>query len=89
VFLAGDAACQHVPWGGFGANTGIADVHNLAWKLAAALRGHADDELLDTYQTERRPIAVLAGEQARLRQDFHARFGVETLPQCCARPGSC
>jgi putative polyketide hydroxylase len=78
VFLAGDAAHQHAPWGGFGANTGIADVHNLAWKLAAVLRGHAGDELLDTYQAERRPIAVLAGEQARLRQDFHARFGVET-----------
>ena len=41
VFLAGDAAHQHAPWGGFGANTGIADVHNLSWKLASVLAGHA------------------------------------------------
>jgi hypothetical protein len=44
-----------------------------AWWFAAA-----GDELLDTYQTERRPTGVLAGEQARPRQDFHARFGIET-----------
>jgi putative polyketide hydroxylase len=61
VFLAGDAAHQHAPWGGFGANTGIADVHNLAWKLAGVLAGHAGPALLDTYQPERRPRAVLAG----------------------------
>jgi len=78
VFLAGDAAHQHAPWGGFGANTGIADVHNLAWKLAAVLRGDVGEELLDTYQTERRPLAVLAGEQARLRSDFRVRYGVRT-----------
>jgi hypothetical protein len=53
-------------------------VHNLAWKLAAVLRGDVGDDLLDTYQTERRPLAVLAGEQARLRSDFHARYGIQT-----------
>ena len=78
VFLAGDAAHQHAPWGGFGANTGIADVHNLAWKLAGVLAGHAGPALLDTYQPERRPRAVLAAEQARLRTDFMARYGVRT-----------
>jgi putative polyketide hydroxylase len=78
VFLAGDAAHQHAPWGGFGANTGIADVHNLAWKLAAVLAGHAAPALLDTYQPERRPRAVLAACQARLRTDFLARYGVRT-----------
>ncbi len=78
VFLAGDAAHQHAPWGGFGANTGIADVHNLAWKLAAVLAGHAAPGLLDTYQPERRPRAVLAASQARLRTDFLARYGVRT-----------
>jgi putative polyketide hydroxylase len=78
VFLAGDAAHQHAPWGGFGANTGIADVHNLAWKLAAVLAGHAAPALLDTYQPERRPRAVLAASQARLRTDFLARYGVRT-----------
>jgi putative polyketide hydroxylase len=78
VFLAGDAAHQHAPWGGFGANTGIADVHNLTWKLASVLAGHAGPTLLDTYQPERRPRAVLAAEQARLRTDFLARYGVRT-----------
>lgn len=78
VFLAGDAAHQHAPWGGFGANTGIADAHNLAWKLAAVLGGHAAPALLDTYQPERRPRAVLAASQARLRTGFLARYGVRT-----------
>jgi 2-polyprenyl-6-methoxyphenol hydroxylase-like FAD-dependent oxidoreductase len=78
AFLAGDAAHQHAPWGGFGANTGIADAHNLAWKLACVLAGTAGPALLDTYQAERRPRAVLAGEQARLRTDFLARYGVRT-----------
>jgi putative polyketide hydroxylase len=60
VFLAGDAAHQLPPnRGGYGANTGIEDVHNLAWKLAAVLRGEASSALLDTYDAERRPIAWL------------------------------
>lgn len=57
VFLAGDAAHRLPPTGGFGMNTGIQDVHNLAWKLAMVLRGQADDELLDTYFSERVQIA--------------------------------
>jgi putative polyketide hydroxylase len=78
IFLAGDAAHQHAPWGGFGANTGIADAHNLTWKLANVLAGHAGPALLDTYQPERRPRAVLAARQARIRTDFLARYGVRT-----------
>src|SRR5207253_6731668 len=57
VFLAGDAAHQIPPTGGFGMNTGIQDVHNLAWKLAAVLQGWAGPELLDSYDAERLPIA--------------------------------
>ncbi|MFB7127665.1 MULTISPECIES: FAD-dependent monooxygenase [unclassified Kitasatospora] len=56
VFLAGDAAHCHSPAGGQGMNTGLQDAANLSWKLAAALRGHATDALLDTYQTERHPV---------------------------------
>src|SRR5579862_3081504 len=52
AFLLGDAAHIHSPVGGQGMNTGIGDAVNLAWKLAAVLRG-ADDALLDTYETER------------------------------------
>ncbi|KAH0844457.1 hypothetical protein AYO21_00928 [Fonsecaea monophora] len=62
IFLAGDAAHQMPPWGGQGANTGIADVHNLAWKLAAILRGHASERLLETYDVERIPVARAAAE---------------------------
>src|SRR5215468_889832 len=57
VFLAGDAAHRFPPTGGFGANTGIQDVHNLAWKLAAVLHGWSQPSLLQTYDEERRPIA--------------------------------
>ena len=45
------------PWGGFGANSGIQDAHNLAWKLAAVLARRAGAELLSTYQAERLPVA--------------------------------
>jgi 2-polyprenyl-6-methoxyphenol hydroxylase-like FAD-dependent oxidoreductase len=57
VLAAGDAAHTFPPTGGFGMNTGIQDAHNLAWKLAAVLRGGALDTLLDSYERERRPVA--------------------------------
>ena len=57
VLLAGDAAHTHIPSGGQGLQTGIADAMNLGWKLAAQLHGWAPPHLLDTYQAERRPIA--------------------------------
>ena len=67
VFLAGDAAHVMPPTGGFGGNTGVADVHNLAWKLAMAIEGRVGNTLLDTYDEERRPIAALTVEQAYRR----------------------
>jgi putative polyketide hydroxylase len=59
IFLAGDAAHEMPPTGGFGLNTGVQDVHNLAWKLAAVVHGQADVSLLDTYHPERQPLGVL------------------------------
>jgi putative polyketide hydroxylase len=56
VFLTGDAAHEMPPTGGFGLNTGVQDVHNLAWKIAAVLRGNADPSLLDSYHAERQPM---------------------------------
>lgn len=57
AFLLGDAAHVHSPAGGQGMNTGIADAINLAWKLAAVLKGHAPDALLDSYEEERKAFA--------------------------------
>jgi len=59
VFLAGDAAHEMPPTGGFGLNTGVQDVHNLAWKIAAVLRGRADESLLDSYHGERQPLGTI------------------------------
>jgi 2-polyprenyl-6-methoxyphenol hydroxylase-like FAD-dependent oxidoreductase len=57
VLLAGDAAHIHPPAGGQGMNLGVQDAVNLGWKLAAQIRGWAPETLLDTYQTERHPVA--------------------------------
>lgn len=67
VFLAGDAAHVMPPTGGFGGNTGVADAHNLAWKLAMVLDGVAGPGLLDSYSAERAPIGALTVEQAYTR----------------------
>ena len=71
VFLAGDAAHTLPPTrGGYGANTGIHDVHNLAWKLAAVLKGEFRSELLDTFSAERHPVAWLRHQQTFARPDY-------------------
>jgi hypothetical protein len=56
MFVAGDAAHIHSPFGGQGMNTGLHDIWNLIWKLDLSVRGHASEELLDSYQAERRPV---------------------------------
>ena len=58
VFVAGDAAHLHSPAGGQGMNTGIQDAYNLAWKLGLVHAGASADSLLDSYQAERRPVAI-------------------------------
>ncbi|MBD2898093.1 Rifampicin monooxygenase [Actinomadura sp. RB99] len=58
VLLAGDAAHVHPPLGGQGLNLGVQDAFNLGWKLAAQIAGWAPDGLLDSYGTERRPVAA-------------------------------
>ncbi len=64
TFLVGDAAHRIPPAGGLGINSGAGDVQNLTWKLAAVLRGEAGDALLDTYETERQPVARNNNEQS-------------------------
>jgi 2-polyprenyl-6-methoxyphenol hydroxylase-like FAD-dependent oxidoreductase len=64
VLLAGDAAHAIPPAGGMGMNTGVADVHNLCWKLAGVLHGWAGPDLLETYEPERLPVALQTLRQA-------------------------
>ncbi|WP_028921817.1 FAD-dependent monooxygenase [Pseudonocardia acaciae] len=86
VFLAGDAAHVQTSAGGLGMNTGIQDGHNLAWKLAAVLRGHAGPALLDSYEAERRLAATASVDISRVgtlgvgigasdRPRLHAQLG--------------
>ena len=74
VLLAGDAAHIHSPAGGQGMNTGIQDAHNLGWKLAAVAKG-ASPALLDSYEAERRPVAigVIALSNARLAETMKTK----------------
>src|SRR5262249_3733314 len=60
VLLAGDAAHVHSPMGGQGLNLGVQDAVNLGWKLAQVVRGTSPESLLDTYHSERHPVAARA-----------------------------
>jgi 2-polyprenyl-6-methoxyphenol hydroxylase-like FAD-dependent oxidoreductase len=75
VFLAGDAAHVVPPNGGFGGNTGVQDAHNLAWKLAAVVKGEAGPGLLDTYEAERLPLCDLMVRQA------YTRYATRVVPE--------
>ncbi len=83
VFLCGDAAHVTPPTGAFGANTGVADAYNLAWKLALVIKGIAHPELLLTYTEERQPVARLTVEQAFA---MFARFASPHAGQQSAPP---
>lgn len=73
VFLVGNAAHRHPPTGGLGLNTAVQDAHNLAWKLAAVLRGWASDGLLDTYHTERHPVGQFNVEHSVRNAGGHGK----------------
>ena len=82
VFIAGDAAHSHPPYGGFGLNNGLEDATNLGWKLAARLDGWGGPALLDSYTEERRPIFADIGRDfiaARIEEDrvFLDRYSPE------------
>ena len=87
VFIAGDAAHSHPPYGGFGLNSGLEDVANLGWKLSAVLDRWGGDALLDSYGEERRPIFVETGEAMiaggiEADRDFLERYSPERdLPE--------
>jgi flavin-dependent dehydrogenase len=78
VLLAGDAAHIHPPTGGQGLNLGIQDAFNLGWKLAAEVHGWAPDGLLDSYDSERRPVAASVLENTRAQVEL---MSLEPGPQ--------
>ncbi|WP_280294288.1 rifampin monooxygenase [Nocardia abscessus] len=82
VLLAGDAAHIHPPIGGQGLNLGVQDAVNLGWKLAAQIRGWAPETLLDTYETERRPVAEDVLDNTRAQTQL---LSTEPGPQAVRR----
>jgi 2-polyprenyl-6-methoxyphenol hydroxylase-like FAD-dependent oxidoreductase len=84
VFLAGDAAHQYIPTGGYGMNTGIGDAIDLGWKLAATVKGWAGKGLLQSYGRERWPV----GLRNRLGSERHTgvRLKIAELYQTIADP---
>ena len=68
VFIAGDAAHSHPPYGGYGVNTGFEDVRNLSWKLSGVLKGNLSPAILESYSKERHPVF------ASTRDNFIARM---------------
>ncbi|PTS88726.1 monooxygenase [Sphingomonas sp. HMWF008] len=79
VFVAGDAAHSHPPYGGYGINTGFEDARNLGWKLAAVLRGWGGPTLLDSYSAERHAVFAstardFIAKAIEIDRDFLNRF---------------
>ncbi|WKG12606.1 rifampin monooxygenase [Nocardia sp. PE-7] len=82
VLLAGDAAHIHPPAGGQGLNLGVQDAFNLGWKLAAQINGWAPAGLLDTYQTERHPVAADVLDNTRAQMEL---MSLDPGPQAVRR----
>lgn len=75
VLLAGDAVHQMFPTGGYGMNTGLADAVDAGWKLAAVLNGYGGQGLIDSYETERRPVGARNMLMSKRHLDVHLRAG--------------
>jgi hypothetical protein len=75
VWMAGDAVHQLIPTGGYGMNTGIAESADLAWKFAAVIDGWGGPRLLDTIDSERRPIAQFSVDSSRENMGIRLQIG--------------
>ncbi|HEX7428919.1 MAG TPA: FAD-dependent monooxygenase [Mycobacterium sp.] len=75
AFLVGDSAHRHPPTGGLGLTSGVQDAHNLCWKLAAVLGGHAADSLLESYEPERRPVDARNVQRSLENSMAHMEIG--------------
>lgn len=85
VFLAGDAAHLFSPTGGVGMNTGINDAFDLSWKLNAVLNGWGGEWLLESYEQERRPIAIRNTQRAAANSDKNDMIMAEVTPALLAK----
>jgi FAD-dependent monooxygenase len=74
IFLSGAAAHQNIPTGGYGMNTAVGDSFDLGWKLAAALKGYGGRHLLDSYEAERKPVAVRSIERSGVHHSVHGAY---------------
>lgn len=74
VFISGDAAHQNIPTGGYGMNTAVGDSFDIGWKIAAVLAGHGGQDLLDSYETERRPVGARNIERSGVHFSVHALY---------------
>ena len=73
VYLAGDAAHQNIPTGGYGMNMGLGDAFDLGWKMAATMHGWAGPGLLQSYEDDRRPIAMTCIERSGVHNAVHGK----------------
>jgi FAD-dependent monooxygenase len=71
IFLAGDSAHQNIPTGGYGMNMGLGDVFDLGWKLATVIKGHGGPFLLQSYEQDRRPVAINTIERSGIHIGAH------------------
>jgi FAD-dependent monooxygenase len=78
IYLAGDAAHQNIPTGGYGMNMGLGDAFDLGWKMAATLHGWAGPGLLQSYEEDRRPVAMASIERSGVHNAVHGK-GAELL----------
>lgn len=85
VLLAGDAVHQYIPTGGYGMNTGIGDAFDLGWKLAATIAGFGGPELIASYESERRPVALVncagSGRHNDVRMAIAELYGPELFEE--------
>lgn len=84
VLLAGDAAHQYIPTGGYGMNTGVGDAFDLGWKLAAVLRGFGGSRLLQSYEIERRPVGLRNRAASGRHNDVRVQIGKLYTPELFA-----
>jgi 2-polyprenyl-6-methoxyphenol hydroxylase-like FAD-dependent oxidoreductase len=87
VFLAGDAVHQHSPSGGFGMNTGLGDAVDLSWKIAATLAGWSGPALLESYESERKPVAIRIVREATEGQEPLANSAALSLINAATAEG--